>query len=83
MVPAGTLLDELLNGMWRLLACDILVVINYAHAGMRETQADTKISIFSQAKLVPAAQLIHQFAPYKDGIATEWSHTDARKEVHG
>src|SRR5579884_312883 len=83
LIPARALLDELLDRVRRLLARHKLIVVDDAHARVREAQADAEVGVFRQAGLVPAAELLHQFAAHKDGIAAQRRHTDARKKVHG
>src|SRR5947209_9538922 len=69
--------------MRRLLAGHELVFVKNAQASMRETKANTQVSILSQTSFIPAAQLLHQLAAHKDGVAAEWCHADARVEVQG
>ena len=68
LIPTGTLLNKLLNGWWCLFASNKFVIIDDTHAGVREVEANTKVSIFGQTIFIPAPQLLHQFTAHKDGI---------------
>src|SRR5579884_1363605 len=82
LIPARALLDKLFDGMRRLFACDILILVDDTDAGVREAEANTKISILGQAGFIPPAKLLHQLAAHKHGISTQRGHTDTREEVH-
>ena len=83
MIPTCALLNELLNGMWCLLAGNKLIFVDDAYTRVGETETNTQVSILSETALIPPTQLFHQFTSHEYGIAPKGGHSNTRKEMHG
>src|SRR5579883_2831732 len=83
LIPACSLLDELLNCMWRLFLCHKFIIVKNAHPGFCNAEAYAQVRVFSERRTIPAPQLLQELAFQEDGISSQWGHPAAGEKVQG
>ena len=69
--PAGTLLDEAIDGIGRFFLGGVFSLIHDLNFGSLFGQAEADVGVFGQAGLIPAADALHPVPLEEDGVTAQ------------